>query len=80
MKVVGAVEVLDCLERSPSALWEETKANAGISRAKYRKYFHNCNRAYAYKLGEVTIFETPRNLADFGVSTAPQSFVYIEEN
>ena len=78
MKVVGTVKVLGRLERSPTALWEETKAEAGISRAKYRKYFKNCKSAYAYQLGEVTVFDTPLNLDDFGVSAAPQSFVYIE--
>lgn len=79
MKVVGTVEVLDRLEYSPSALWEKTKASAGISRAKYRKYFQNCKSAFAYKLGEVTVFETPRDLSDFGITAAPQSFVYIDE-
>lgn len=79
MKVVGTVEVLDRLEYSPSALWEKTKASAGISRAKYRKYFQNCKSAFAYKLGEVTVFETPRELSDFGITAAPQSFVYIDE-
>lgn len=78
MKVVGTVKVLGRLERSPTALWEETKTEAGISRAKYRKYFKNCKSAYAYQLGEVTVFDTPLNLDDFGVSAAPQSFVYIE--
>ena len=78
MKVVGTVKVLGRLERSPTALWEETKTGAGISRAKYRKYFKNCKSAYAYQLGEVTVFDTPLNLDDFGVSAAPQSFVYIE--
>lgn len=79
MKVVGTVEVLGSLERSPSTLWEETKTKAGISRAKYREYFKNCKKAYAYQLGEVTVFDVPLALDDLGISTAPQSFVYIEE-
>lgn len=80
MKVVGMVKVLGHLEMSPSALWEKTKAQAGISRAKYREYFRNCKKAYAYQLGDVLIFDTPRDLSDFGISTAPQSFVYINCN
>ncbi len=79
MKVVGTVKVLGRLEHSPTALWEITKANAGISRSKYRKYFKNCKKAYAYKLGEVTVFETPIDLETLGISVAPQSFSYIEE-
>ena len=79
MKVVGTVEVLGSLERSPSTWWEETKTKAGISRAKYREYFKNCKKAYAYQLGEVTVFDVPLALDDLGISTAPQSFVYIDE-
>ena len=33
--------------------------------------------AYAYKLGKITQFETPKDISEFGCSTAPQSFVYI---
>lgn len=79
MKVVGSVDVLGNIEKSPSALWEETKEHAGISRAKYREYFRGCKTACAYKLGNVTIFEHPLDLVTFGVSSAPQSFVYIDE-
>ena len=78
MKVVAAVQVVGRLSASPTALWEKTKATAGLSRAKYRDYFHGCKTAYAYELGEVEIFESEKNLSDFGIDTAPQSFAYIE--
>lgn len=78
MKVVASVQVIGRLSASPTALWEKTKAAAGISRAKYRDYFQGCKTAYAYELGEVEIFESEKNLSDFGIDTAPQSFVYIE--
>lgn len=78
MKVVASVHIDGHLSDSPTALWEKTKAAAGISRAKFRDYFHGCKTAYAYELGKVEIFEFPKNLSDFGVAVAPQSFVYIE--
>ena len=78
MKVVASVQVIGRLSASPTALWEKTKTMAGISRAKYRNYFHGCKIAYAYELGEVEIFEPEKNLSDFGIDTAPQSFAYIE--
>ena len=78
MKVVASVQVIGRLSASPTALWEKTKAMAGIRRAKYRDYFHVCKIAYAYELGEVEIFESEKNLSDFGMDTAPQSFAYIE--
>ena len=78
MKVVASVHIEGHLSDSPAALWEKTKAAAGISRAKFRDYFRGCKTAYAYKLGKVEVFESPKNLSDFGVAVAPQSFVYIK--
>lgn len=78
MKVVASVHIEGHLSDSPTALWEKTKATAGISRAKFRDYFRGCKTAYAYKLGKVEVFESPKNLSDFGVAVAPQSFVYIK--
>lgn len=78
MKVVASVHIEGHLSDSPTALWEKTKASAGISRAKFRDYFRGCKTAYAYKLGKVEVFQSPKNLSDFGVAVAPQSFVYIK--
>lgn len=78
MKVVASVHIEGHLSDSPTALWEKTKAAAGISRAKFRDYFRGCKTAYAYKLGKVEVFESPKNLSDFGVAVAPQSFIYIK--
>ena len=76
-KVVGEIEVTGTLQMSPTRLWEQTKSNAGISREKFRKYFKGCKAAFAYQLGETTMFEAPKELSDYGISQAPQSFVYI---
>ncbi|MDR2515236.1 MAG: hypothetical protein LBD02_08565 [Christensenellaceae bacterium] len=78
MKVVGEVEIIESLSGSPSSIWEKTKNNSGISRAKYREYFSNCKTAYAYQLGSVHKFDEEKTLKDFGVSNPPQSFVYIK--
>ena len=61
MKVVASVHIEGHLSDSPTALWEKTKAAAGISRAKFRDYFRGCKTAYAYKLGKVEVFESPKN-------------------
>ena len=78
MKVVASVEVLGSVSTSPTALWEQTKNFAGISRTKYREYFHGCKTAHAYKLGSVKVFDKAKVLSEFGINVAPQSFVYIE--
>ena len=80
MKVVAKIEVIDIIAAAPSTLWEGTKISAGISRKKYREYFKGCKTAYAYKLGDIQVFDPPKTLQDFNVLLAPQSFVYINEN
>ena len=77
--VVGEFEVLEIITMKPSSLWEKTKKDAGISRAKFREYFHGCENSYAYKIGYVTLYEKPKKLTDFGVNQAPQSFVYVKD-
>ena len=78
MKVVAKVKVIDTICAAPSTLWEKTKCNAGISRKKYREYFHGCKKAYAYELGEIQLFDIPKRLSEFNISLAPQSFAYVE--
>lgn len=77
MKVVAKVNIIDILQASPTALWEKTKKTAGISRHNYRQYFKGCKTAFAYQLGDVQVFDKPKDLQDFGITTAPQSFVYV---
>ncbi len=77
--IVGEVEVVRKIKMKPTPLWEETKLYAGITREKYRKYFKGCSTAYAYELGEVTIYDTPKSLSDYGISYSPQSYIYLKQ-
>lgn len=78
MKVVASVKVTDLIEGSPTAVWGQTKHAAGISRTRYREYFKGAKSAYAYALGEVNHFDTPVDISQYGIQTAPQSFMYIK--
>lgn len=78
-KVVGEIKVIGTLKMSPTRLWEQTKSNAGISREKFRKYFKGRKIAFAYRLGEVNEYIPSKELKDFGIFQAPQSFVYIDK-
>ena len=78
-KIVGEADVVGTLSMKKTPLWERTKISAGISRKKYREYFMGCDLAHAYHLGNVIEFDSPKCLADYGITQAPQSFVYIEE-
>lgn len=77
-KVVAEVEILDILEGAPEGLWEFTKDSSGTSKEFFEKYFENRDIAYAFKLGKIDIFECPKDLKDYGIDYAPQSFIYIE--
>lgn len=77
-QIVGEVSVVGVLSLKPSQLWEITKTEAGISRAKYRDYFKNCKNAYAYILGDFIKYDTPKKLSEFGIKQPPQSFIYID--
>ena len=78
-KVVGEVEVIEVLCDTPTRIWEKTNVNSGISKEFFDQYFNGCQIAIAYALGKVTEYELPKELAEFGVKSAPQSFVYINE-
>ena len=71
--VIGEIEVI----KTP--LWNSTKANAGISRSKYRKYFSGCTMAYAFVIGSFEKYPTSKSLADYNIQSAPQSFVYLDD-
>ena len=76
-QVVGEVEVLDIIEDSPMIVWDETKGYSGISKSFFLEYFSGKSRAVAYHLGEIQQYSRPKALSEFGVRSAPQSFVYI---
>ena len=76
-RIVAEAEIVDVLELPPEELWEQTKNESGISKAFFDKYFNNRTVAFAYKLGEIKVYDTPKTLMDYGVKAAPQSFVYV---
>ena len=76
-KIVAEVLVEDLISNSPSQLWNMTKQYSGISKSKYMEYFENKDIAFAFKLGKVTKYETPKTLQELGINYYPQSYVYL---
>ena len=76
-KVVAEAEILEVLMLPPEELWNQTKELSGITKQFFDSYFKGREVAYAYKLGKVKVYEQPKDLIEFGVKSAPQSFVYI---
>ena len=77
MKVVAEVEVTDIIKDTPQKVWEKTSNAAGIDKEFFDCYYSGRETAVAYVLGRVTQLDSPRQLSDYGVRTAPQSYVYI---
>jgi len=76
-KVVAEAEIVEVIALSPEELWKETSAYSGIQKEFFDDYFKDRKIAYAYKLGRITPFNQPKALKDYGISYAPQSFIYV---
>lgn len=78
--MVTEADIEIILEDTPENVWSQTKEKSGISAEFFFKYYEGKAKAIAYKLTNLNIFEGPKTLADYGVSAAPQSFVYVHGN
>lgn len=76
-RVVAEAKILEVLELTPEDLWAETKDQPGISKAFFDEYFQGRSVAYAYRLGEVKVYDSPLELSFYGIKAAPQSFIYL---
>lgn len=76
-QIVAEVSVLGIIEDSIYSVWNETKEFSGISKTYYMQYFSGKEKAVAYCLGEVKEFKKPKDLKEYGLTYAPQSFAYI---
>ena len=78
MRVVATVRILDVMSGRPGVVCKQTHKYSGISRDFFDAYYRDADVAFAYKLGDITKFTPYKTLKDFGISHAPQSFVYIK--
>lgn len=77
MKVVGEVSVKRVLVNDPKQMWQEVKDTAGVTRDFYEKYYYGRKNAIAFQLGDAERYAVPKELVEFGISHAPQSFIYV---
>ncbi len=76
-KIVGEFTIEEIIQDLPEKLWQLAPESTGISEEKFYKYFENKKEGYAIKIGTLTKYKVMKNLKDFSVKTAPQSFIYI---
>ncbi|GKW23461.1 hypothetical protein PEC311524_10550 [Pectobacterium carotovorum subsp. carotovorum] len=77
-KVVAEFDIDDVIEDKPSKVWNKTKKHAGISKNFFDEYFGSKEKAFAIKIGDLRVYETPLQLSALGENiTAPQSYRYL---
>lgn len=76
--VVGEAEIDEIIEGSPTKIWKLAKHAAGITREAFYNYYRGTHSAVAYKLKSVKVYDDPKELSDYGIAHAPQSYIYID--
>lgn len=76
-RVIGEFTIADIICEDTETLWQKTKKHSGITKDFYDEYFANKEMAFAIQVGIITLYSSPRMLADFGINFAPQSFAYL---
>lgn len=76
-KIVGEATIEEIIFDNVDSVWEKTKEVSGVTNDFFISYYKGREMAVAYKLGEITPYDIPQELADLGVSQAPQSYIYI---
>ncbi len=77
-KVIGEFSIEDILNDDVETIWKKTSHYSGITHDFYLSYFANKEKAYAIKIGKITRYRQARDLSDYNLNFAPQSFAYIE--
>jgi predicted transcriptional regulator len=76
-KIIGEFEIDDILSLNLVDLWNETMKYAGIDKSFYDNYFDGKESGYAIKVKSYKKYKKHKELRDFNIKQAPQSFAYI---
>ena len=76
-KVVGEFRIKRIISEDVESLWNKTSESSGITKVFYDKYFQQKTMANAIEIGELTKYDNPKELSDYNILYAPQSFCYI---
>ena len=76
-KVVGELKIKQVLYDKKNVIWNKTNKYGCITKIKYDNYYENCGYVVAYEIEKAILYDKQKDLKDFNVRTAPQSYVYI---
>lgn len=77
-KVVGSFKVKSVRVGTPQEVLRVAKGYTGLTTSEYWQYYGGKDTAVAFEVGEINRLEEPKPLSDYGVKTAPQSYVYVD--
>ncbi len=77
-KITGEVSVDVIVSGTPEEVWEKLGAKAAMTKREYDRYYRKKDRAVAYCLSHPVRYERERDLEEYGITSAPRSFVYVE--
>ena len=78
-KIIGELIIKNVLFDKKDIIWNKTKEYGGIDKDKYDKYYVNCEYAVAYEIEKAIPYDNQKELKDYGIKAAPQSYVYIKK-
>jgi len=76
-KIIGEFEIEDILHDKLPILLSKTRNYSGTNEESLRKYFSGKSKGYAIQIKNAQLYDEPKPLDSLGVSTAPQSFMYV---
>lgn len=77
-KVVGEFKIEKIIKDTPDKIWDLGEEVLGIDKKSFYDYFKNSEYAYAIKVKDIIKYNLPKDLSDFGIKKAPQSFCFIK--
>lgn len=76
-KVIGEFEIDCILSLDVAELWMRTMEYSGIDKGCYDSYFEGKDTGHAIKVKSVKRYSKHKELQEFDIKHAPQSFAYI---
>ncbi len=78
-KIVGEFEIATIIQDHPDKLWQKTKDLSADTKESFDTYFQGRETGYGILIKKYVSYREPRELTDYGIKTAPQSFCYLKE-
>lgn len=78
MKIIGEIEIDKIISDTPENIFNQFKDLICITNKDYFKYFEGSDIAYAIKIKNTYKYPIFKELSDFGIKRAPQSYIYLK--